>query len=183
MSAATPVFAQIYVVGLGGTAALSGDSGAAQEPVSSSNYDAKVGPAVNIGAGRHLNDWFSLQINYMWNQNRIVFTETRQDAYSQRVVTESQHAANVDLLLYFRSRASWVRPYLAAGPSFVRQLGETNFGLRVPVGADIRLGSDWWFRYSFSEMISTNPYGKSLQPPGSHRLMNFQNLFGVVWSL
>jgi hypothetical protein len=50
----------------------------------------------------------------------------------------------------------------------------------VHVGIDLRLARKLDFRYSFSEMIEHNEISRQLSPPGTHKLMNFQNLFGFV---
>ena len=109
----------------------------------------------------------------------------------------SQHAAIADLLLYFRSRRSRIRPYLSAGSGFVLlrsfaagplmgtltpatpQIDSVKLPLRVAVGIDL-FHRGWGFRYSFSETITGNPFSATLDPPGSRRLANFQNLFGFV---
>ena len=83
-------------------------------------------------------------------------------------------------MLYFRARNSRIRPYLSAGPAWVRLLHEDKAGLRVAVGADLMIGSGWGVRYSFSEMLTANPLATNLHPPGQPKLMNFQNLFGIV---
>jgi hypothetical protein len=50
--------------------------------------------------------------------------------------------------------------------------------LRVAVGIDLALSSNWSFRYSFNETIRGNPISEQLSPPGRRNLANFQNLFG-----
>jgi len=52
--------------------------------------------------------------------------------------------------------------------------------LHIPVGMDVKLGSGWAFRYTFSETISRNPIDDHLTPSGQHTLKNFQNLFGFI---
>jgi hypothetical protein len=177
---AYPAAAQLYVTGLTGAAALSPDAAAQAQPLASSNYDPKIGLAANLGVGVHRNDWFSFQLNYIWNRNRIVQTEIARDTFSQRENETAQHAVTADLLVYFRPRSSRIRPYLSAGPGYVRLLGRNEPGLRVAVGMDVTLRAGWGLRYSFSETMSANPFSESLQPPGVHILMNFQNLFGLV---
>jgi hypothetical protein len=59
-------------------------------------------------------------------------------------------------------------------------IASTHLGLRSHVGIDVRLSRRVAFRYSFSEMIGSNPISPSLMPPGHRGLMNFQNLFGFV---
>jgi hypothetical protein len=177
---ATAAHAQYYFAGLGGTVALSPGSTATPGPPASAMYDPKLGPAANVAAGRHLTDWFSVQINYIWNQNRLVYSEIGGGTFSRRESTETQHAATADLLVYFRERGNWVRPYLAGGTGRVHALGRNLPGLRVAVGADLVIRAGWAFRYSFSETISSNPYSEALRPPGGGKLMTFQNLFGIV---
>ncbi len=170
------------MTGLGGAAALSNSAAASAQPVvSASNYDAKLGPAWNAGVGYHIDDWFSVQAGYIWNRNRIIASQVIGAAFLQKEDVRTQHAIAADVMLYFRPRTSRIRPYLSAGPAWVRMLSQNKPGLRVAVGVDLmsrRTG--WGFRYSFSEMTSANPFGKALQPPGQRRLMNFQNIFGVI---
>lgn len=171
----------MYVSGLGGVAALSGAAAAQSSPPATSSYDAKVGAAFNMEAGYHFNDWISVQAGYIWNRNQIVTTEFNGVALVQRSSRQSQHAVGGEMLLYFRPRSSWVRPYLSAGPAWVRMMSANERGLRVAVGADlIHQKSGWGFRYSFSEMITPNAFGAALRPSSGVPLMNFQNLFGVV---
>jgi outer membrane protein W len=172
--------AQAFVAGLGGAAALSNGAAASAEPVSASNYDSKVGPALNLEVGYHFDDWFSFQAGYIWNQNRIVSTEVNGALYLQQQATRGQHALSSDPLLYFRPRTNAIRPYLSAGPAWVHLLAQDKLGLRVAVGVDLMIRSGWGFRYSFSEVLSANPLGAALRPPSAGKLMNFQNLFGVV---
>ena len=166
--------------GLGGFAALSGAAAAQASPAAAASYDAKVGAAFNFEAGYHLNDWFSGQAGYTWNRNWIVSSELTGGVLIQREAVRSQSAVGAEVLLYFRPRSSWVRPYLSAGPAWVRVLSENKPGLRVAVGADLMLKSGWGFRYSFSEMMTANPFGAALHPAAGAKLMDFQNLFGVV---
>ena len=170
----------MFVTGLGGAAALSNAATATPSPPSASNYDSKVGPALNATIGYHANDWVSFQAGYIWNRNRIVTTSVSAATFSQTESTRGQHAVSGDLMLYFRARNSRIRPYLSAGPAWVRLLHEDKLGLRVAVGADLMIGSGWGVRYSFSEMLTANPLATNLQPPGQPKLMNFQNLFGFV---
>ena len=171
----------MFVAGLGGFAALSGAAAAQANPPTTSSYDPKLGAAFDVEAGYHFNDWISVQGGYIWNRNSIVTSELSGGGplVQQRAV-QSQGAACADVLLYFRPRSNWVRPYLSAGPAWVRVLSENKAGLRVAVGADLVHKSGWGFRYSFSEMMTANPFGAALHPAAAPRLMNFQNLFGVI---
>jgi opacity protein-like surface antigen len=175
----------VFVAGVGGSAALSSASVVQGTLPAAANYDPKVGPAVNVGVGYHFNDWVSAQAGYIWNRNRVIASELAGSAFSRVETTPNQHAVAFDALLYFRSRESRLRPYLSAGPALVNvELGgsdsERRLGWRVAVGIDIALHDGWGFRYTFSEMISGNPFAKTLNPPAAGRLMNFQNLFGVI---
>lgn len=172
--------AQAFVAGLGGAAALSNGAAASAQPVGASNYDSKVGPAFSFEGGYHFNDWISVQAGYIWNRNRVIATEVAGATYLQEQATRGQSAISGDLMLYFRARSSRVRPYLSAGPAWVHLLSQDKLGLRVAVGVDLMARSGWGFRYSFSEVASTNPLAAALRPPAGGKLMNFQNLFGVV---
>jgi hypothetical protein len=114
--------------------------------------------------------------------------------------SSSQNSAILDLLLYFRNRDSWARPYLSVGSGVVRfksghreslnvrgsasrlpaQFTSSEVALRVAVGIDISVRRQFAIRYSFSETISENPLGGRLSPRGERNLANFQNLFGIV---
>ena len=174
--------AQAYVTGLGGFATLSSAAAVRSSPPVVSSYDAKVGAALNFETGYHINDWFSGQAGYIWNRNRIVSSVLAASSGTlvQQDAIRSQHAVGADVLLYFRPRSSQIRPYLSAGPAWVRALSENKLGLRVAVGADLMLKSGWGFRYSFSEMMTANSFGAALRPQATPKLMNFQNLFGII---
>ena len=170
----------MFVTGLGGASALSNAAAASASPAAASNYDAKVGPAFSVGAGYHFSDWFSAQTGYSWNRNRITATEVAGSVFRRTEQAAEEHALGADLLLYFRPRASHLRPYLSAGPVWLRALSENRIGLRVAVGVDLTIKSGWGVRYTFHETMSANPFGAQLRPPGNSRLMNFQNLWGLV---
>ena len=174
--------AQFYVTGLGGFAALSNGAAAQASPPSTSSFDPKVGAAFNLTAGRHFNDWISAQAGYIGNRNQITVSELAGGGpLVQRTSEVTQHAIGVDAQLYFRPRQSWVRPYLAAGPYWLRIGSENKLGFRVAVGADlVHRKSGWGLRYTFSEMMSPNAIGRPLHPKVTGVLMNFQNLFGIV---
>ena len=198
--------AQLYVGMLGGVATLSGDSRSLLNPGSTafSSYDLKNAGAVEVFAGRHLSHYFAVQGNYIWNGNRLTltsgaFNDGTQQGY-QETRQSSQQSLIADLLVYFRNRDSRLRPYLSVGTGLVhfassqerieQALGSpvlppqrftaNTISLHVPVGIDVRVGKGWAFRYTFSETLSKNPISDHLSPPGQHRLMNFQNLFGLV---
>jgi Outer membrane protein beta-barrel domain len=195
-----------YFGAVGGVATLSADgrfilSGASAQ---TSLYKPVNGPALNLFAGWDFSDYVSLQANYILNRNDLTlvstaFSPTGASAYEQ-TRTSQQSSAIADALVYFRKRRSRVRPYLSGGTGLVslsssekalgmltgspsipeQHFSDTEIGLRVAVGMDVRLRRAWWFRYSFSETISSNPISNELSPPGMRGLKNFQNLFGVV---
>jgi Outer membrane protein beta-barrel domain len=167
-------------------------------------YKPENGPALNLLAGLHVNDYFSVQANYIWNRNTLTLSSVHSanaEFFEERR-RGVQHGFIADGLLYFRSRESWVRPYLSAGVGLVRfESGEptllassgaptrpralftsTDPALRVAVGIDLGSDERWRFRYSFSETISSNPVSAQLSPPAQRNLANFQNLFGVIRS-
>src|SRR5438105_883649 len=71
-----PATAEItpYVGVIGGIATLSADAGSRLSPqgLSSSSYSPANGGALNVFAGVHLHDYFSLQANYIRNQNDLL---------------------------------------------------------------------------------------------------------------
>jgi hypothetical protein len=188
---------EYFVTALGGIATLSAD-GATQLGASNAAalYSPSNGGALNAAAGVHLNNWVSVQANYVWNRNRITITQLSDGLFVEQQRRSSQHAAVADLLLYFRSRSSWARPYLSAGVGVVDiadtlgsvrgelappgAVSDVKPLLRVAVGIDLMHSSGWGFRYSFSESISGNPYSAVMTPRGPRGLKNFQNLFGFV---
>jgi Outer membrane protein beta-barrel domain len=197
-----PVF---FVGGLFGVSTLSADARSAtiNSEAAFSQYKPENGLALDVFAGIHLAQYFSVQANWMWNRNDITLTSafvTPQGGgfYEQRRHS-SQHAFVLDGLIYFRRLDSAVRPYLGTGLSVLHfsaddvvlssvhgldpptgEIESTHIGLRSHVGIDFRLSRRLSFRYSFSETISSNPISPSLTPPGERRLANFQNLFGLV---
>jgi hypothetical protein len=162
------------------------------------------GPAVNVFAGIHLTEVFTLQANYVYNANDLTATSTQVAAGRENLFEERresvQHAFIGDLLVYFRNRRSWARPYLSSGIGGVRfrsnaqnivsvrgspnvlpvEFTSTAPALRVAVGIDLTVHPAWAFRYSFSETIRSNPVSAQLVPAGERKLANFQNLFGFV---
>jgi hypothetical protein len=201
-----PVHAQVYVGVLGGVSTLSGDARSLLTPASTafSSYDPSNGAAVEVLFGSHFSDYFALQLNYIWNRNRLTLTSAAVDNGAQLGFQEtrssSQQSVIGDVLIYFRGRQSRLRPYLSVGTGIVHfastqdrleqvigapSLPPQNFSsnmiaLHVPVGMDVRLGKGWAFRYTFSEALSRNPLSDRLSPPGQHSLKTFQNLFGFV---
>jgi outer membrane protein W len=195
----TPRF---FAGALFGVSALSADARTvtSTDGATVSLYEPANGPAVNLFAGAHLAQYFSLQANWIWNENDLrVFSAstTAPVGFSERGRYSRQHAAVLDALVYFRRTDSIVRPYLGTGVSLIQfsieeleaarmggplhaEVAAVRVGLRSHVGIDVAVSRRLSFRYSFSEMISGNPISASLTPPGRRGLMNFQNLFGIV---
>lgn len=194
-----------YAGVIGGVSTLSADAGARStaQGLSLSAYSAGNGGAVNVFVGAHLHNYFSLQANYIWNQNSLVLNSTSSGtpAFYQQARSSSQHAGVVDFLLYFRRKSSRIRPYLGTGFGIIHltsteerlissggnallpplTFSATRPVFRSHVGMDLRLSGRVDFRYSFSEMLGANDISKHLSPPAPRRLANFQNLFGFVF--
>ncbi len=193
----------LYVGAIGGVATLSGEAGsrASAHGLDLSSYAPKKGGAVDVFAGAHLHNYFSVQANYIWNRNSLRLNSTSSSgAFYQEDRNSSQQAAIFDFLIYFRGRNSRIRPYLGTGTGVIHlsstrdrliasggapalppgQFSSTGPVLRSHVGIDLRLVRKLDFRYSFSEFIGHNDISRQLSPPGTHKLLNFQNLFGFV---
>jgi opacity protein-like surface antigen len=194
-----------YVGVLAGVSTLSADGRSITTGNQSavSLYKPENGPAVNIFGGLCLTDYFSIQANYVWNRNQLTLTSTQVSesggVFYEQSRTSSQHAVIGELLVYFRKRQTWIRPYLSVGSGFVyfssseqallalqgtprlpaQEFDATVPALRVAVGMDFALSAGWALRYSFSETIQRNPISEQLSPPGQRNLANFQNLFGI----
>jgi hypothetical protein len=196
---------RIFAGALFGVSALSADARAVttSDSAAVSQYDPQNGPALNVFAGIHVAQYFSIQANWMWNRNDLTlvssFAAPNSSAFYDQRRASRQHAVVLDGLIYFRRLDSVIRPYLGTGLSVLDfsseemvvhaaqgltppagKIASTHIGLRSHVGIDFRLSRLMAFRYSFSETISGNPIGPSLTPPGHRGLMNFQNLFGLV---
>ena len=193
-----------YVGAIGGIATLSADAGSqtTAQGLKLSSYSPSNGGALNIFAGAHLHNYFSLQVNYIWNSNELVLNSASSGsgAFYQQARNSSQHAVVFDFLLYFRERNSRMRPYLGTGAGLTHlsskeerlvsvggaptlpppTFSSTRPVFRSHVGMDIRIFGQLDFRYSFSEFIGKNDISKHLSPPAPRRLANFQNLFGFV---
>jgi hypothetical protein len=209
VSLSVPVATQdeprIFAGALYGVSALSADarSEITASTAAVSLYDPKHGPALNVFAGVDIAQYFSVQVNWMWNSNDLTllssFTTPQTGAFYQQHRDSRQHAVVLDGLIYFRRMDSAIRPYLGTGLSVLHfssdeiavsaaqglpppsaRIASTRIGLRSHVGIDFKLSRRLSFRYSFSETISGNPISPSLTPQGSRGLMNFQNLFGFV---
>jgi outer membrane protein W len=135
--------------------------------------------------GYHWNDWVSIQARYFRNRNQVISTEVSGGAFHQSDASSTQSTAAAEVLVYFRPRASQIRPYLSAGPAWVQFHlpnggRQSKLGWPVAVGVDIALRKGWGVRYTFSETMSGNPWAAQLKPPTQSILMNFQNLVGFV---
>lgn len=196
---------RLFAGGLFGVATLSADarSVTSESDAALSLYDPKNGPALNLFAGAHLAEYFSVQANWVWNRNDVTLISSlvtpEGGAFYEQSRRSRQHAFVLDGLIYFRRLDSAVRPYLGTGLVLLHfssrdvvgsssqglvppsgALVSTRVGLRSHVGIDFRLSHHVSFRYSFSETISGNPISRALTPAAPRGLMNFQNLFGFV---
>lgn len=197
---------QFYAGGMVGISTLSGDSRSVLTSASTAfaSYSPQNGLVLHGLVGRHLNDYFSLQADYVWNRNSLTFSAASFNAGSvaayEQTRQSSQQSGFASALVYFRSRTSRIRPYLSVGTGFVHlsstqrnittlehaptlpppEFSSNMIALLVPVGIDVRLHTGWYFRYSFAETLSRNPISDELSPPGPHSLKNFQNLFGII---
>ena len=167
-------------------------------------YKPENGPTFKSVAGRHLNDYLSLQATYGWNRNtlRLTSSESSDDrnAFYEQTRSATQHTALAEFLVYVRKKGKTVRPYLSvglgaihfnSGASTIRGLIEegvaapgaissTGLAVRSAVGIDVFIKGGWAFRFSFDETIRNNPISAQLNPPGERKLAHFQNLFGFV---
>lgn len=192
---------------LAGVSTISGDASSRIQPPNSSAsslYDPKNGLTFSAMVGRDVSEYVSVQANYLWNGNRLKFdssstTNGTLTAYEE-TRSSSQQRVLADVMVYFRVRGSRFRPYLGVGTGWVhfrsdqeqvmqsvgtlalpaRTFSSDMVALHTPVGLDVKLGSGWKFRYAFSETLTRNPISERLSPPGSHRLMSFESLFGIV---
>jgi hypothetical protein len=199
---------RVYAGGLFGVSTLSADGRSLVTPpqASVSLYKPENGLALNAFAGVHLHPYLTVQGNYVWNRNDVSLLSSlvtpSGGAFYEQARGSAQHTLVADVLLYFRSLDSRVRPYLSTGIGIVRfhsnqidkevttglvaprgAIRATEAGLRVAVGIDMAMSDRWSFRYSFSETISRNPISAQLAPRGERGLANFQNLFGLVLTL
>lgn len=196
-----------YFGAVGGVSTLSADGRSVTTPGGSSVslYNPMNGPALNVFGGWALNNYVSIQGNYIWNSNRLTMTSTTASpgltSFYEQDRTSSHHSLFADVLVYFRARGERIRPYLSTGIGRVSltstedetlvhvgtiELPPSTFDdhtvvLRSAVGIDVRVGRRSAIRYSFSEFIGANPIGRRLDPPGQRGLMNFQNLVGFLF--
>ena len=193
-----------YAGAIGGIATISADAGSqlTSQGLNLSAYSPENGGALNVFAGIDLHNYFSVQLNYIWNENPLTLNSTSSysNTFYQQKRNSSQQAGVADFLLYFRRRESRFRPYLGTGGGIIHltskaeqliaiagapQLPPATFSSTRPVfrshvGIDIRIWRKLAFRYSFSELIGKNDISKHLSPPAPRRLANFQNLFGFA---
>ena len=191
-----------YAGAIAGISTLSADAGAQRtaQGLNLSSYSPANGGALNVFAGAHLLNYFSVQANYIWNRNDLVLNSSGASGFYEQARTSSQHAGILDFLIYFRRRSSWVRPYLGTGSGLIHltskeehlitsggtpnlppiSFSSTRPVFRSHVGIDLRIARKLDFRYSFSEFIGHNDISKHLSPPAPRRLANFQNLFGFA---
>lgn len=207
LSCEKPVRAQVvYFAGVvGGVATLSADARSLPTPqgLSISLYKPRNGPALDFFAGAHLTPYLSIQANYIWNRNELTLSSTSSasNSFFEERRRSSQKAVIFDLMVYFRSLDSRVRPYLSAGAGAVQfsssrerlkaiggmpilpqeRFSSVRPAVRIAVGVDVRLADHVALRYSFSETVRHNDISAQLSPPGQRQLANFQHLFGVVF--
>jgi hypothetical protein len=110
-----------YAGAIGGISTLSADAGAQRTArgLNLSSYGPANGGALNVFAGAHLFNYFSVQANYIWNRNDLVLNSSGASGFYQQARTSSQYAGILDFLIYFRRRSSWVRPYLGTGTGLI----------------------------------------------------------------
>lgn len=198
-----PALAQDRFAGvMGGISTLSADGvNQGSPPQSTSSYKPENGATVVGYIGRHMTDYFSLQVSYSWNRNALTLAGgnfANGTSYSAPF-TSKMYTYAFEGMAYFRKRDSLLRPYLSAGPTVSHLWANPNgpaqilgggvaipqnfhkvkIGLRVAVGIDWRISKRVSLRYSFSETIQQNPISEALQPQAQRRLANFQNLWGV----
>ena len=200
----------IYFGGMGGIATLSGDANAVitANSASTSSYDPSNGGAAEAFIGAHIFDYFSFQADYVWNRNDAVLVSSTHSpgvsSFYRLPETVTQNAFLGSALIYFRKRESRIRPYLSEGAGGVLIHSHLSAGgaimggapalppassehvsiaARTSVGLDVRLGSSWYFRYSFGETITRNTFGDQLSPPEHRIAKNFQSFFGVYFKL
>lgn len=195
-----------FIGAVGGVSTLSADGSFTNRGGTSAHaqYKPENGPTVMVFAGRHLHDYFSVQVSYSWNRNTSILSATElgtvPTSYEQHR-RNTQHTVIGEGMIYFRNLESRVRPYLSVGAGIHHfsstatrtaqvigdpvqppaKVTETGPAFRVAVGIDLHLKRNLAFRYSFSETIQGNPLSKQLRPEGNRNLANFQNLFGFAW--
>ncbi len=186
------------------TLSTDGASRTTEDSIGVSLYAPENGLLLHVFGGVHVTDYLSVQGNYSWQQNDLTLVSHTsamdESAFYEQRRNSVQHAVSADLLLYFRDRRSWARPYLSAGLGVVHftsradvivvsrgaprlpplEFSSRSPALKVAVGIDLTLGRAWSFRYSFSETLRQNPVSRQLSPQGVRSLANFQSVFGAV---
>jgi hypothetical protein len=107
-----------YAGVIGGVATLSADAGSqtTTQGLSLSSYAPANGGALNVFVGAHLHNYFSVQVNYIWNRNNLILSSSSSTGTFYRETRgRSQNAGIADFLIYFRRRGSRIRPYLGTG--------------------------------------------------------------------
>ena len=202
----SPSYAQTasYFGALGGISVLSADAGSRTTSggLNLSSYAPANGGALDLFAGVHTQNYFTLQLDYIWNSNdlRLNSASSNSATFYEQDRGSSQHAVIFSAMIYFRRTDSRIRPYLGTGAGVVHlssraerlvasggapslppdEFSSTSPAFRAHVGIDLRLTGRLDFRYSFSDTIGSNAISKQLSPPGPRGLENFQNLFGFV---
>jgi hypothetical protein len=204
LTLAGPAIAQTFTGFIGGVSTLSADGRTVIDGggIRVSLYKPENGPTFHVFAGRHFNDYLSAQASYGWNRNDVTLTSARPAGFLEQPRTAAQHSVAGELMLYFRGRESFARPYLTVGGGYSRittegrgigrvggispplpgEVAGSSPLLRVAVGIDLRITRALAFRYSFCESIQKNVFSEHLMPEGKRNLANFQNLFGFVWT-
>ena len=112
---------QFYAGALGGLATLSADARSVIKPGSAafSLYKPENGASVSLLVGGHLTNYLSLQADYGWNRNDLTLSATSISPQGETLYQEARNSSEQsilgNLLLYFRNRRSWARPYLSVG--------------------------------------------------------------------
>jgi outer membrane protein W len=205
---ASPSFASDVVAfagGMGVINAISADATSVtiSQGIAASQYKPQIGPGLQLFAGAHFNNWISAQATWVWREAdfSIIGTSSAPGQFFVERRSSSQSGAVIDGMMYFRPITSRIRPYLGVGLGFVRfesqrrsvveqgsaaVLPSSRFSsirpvLDVPVGIDLFLTKHVAFRYSFSETLRHNDIDDQLRPKGSSALLDFQNMFGIMF--
>jgi hypothetical protein len=116
---------RIFAGGLVGPSILSADARSVTVGSSAamSLYEPTNGPALNLFAGVHLAQYFTIQANWIWNRNDLTlfssFLTPQGGGFYEQRRDSSQHALVLDGLVYFRRLDSVIRRILEpASPSF-----------------------------------------------------------------
>ncbi len=129
-----------YAGVIGGVATLSADAGSQTTALglSLSSYAPANGGALNVFAGAHLHNYFSVQVNYVWNRNNLVLNSSSSSTgtFYRETRSSSQNAGIADFLIYFRRRGSRIRPYLGSGGG-ITHLTSTRTRLIASGGAPV----------------------------------------------